>query len=200
MQDGGIAGIEEIGDTAAASRAAAKTYCVRSFEPIEIERGVEMVAARKRRRRHLDHHAEWRVVAQAMPARRERLDLLVEKRRRSRSSSARHAHHRQHDLERPRGGSAGEGPQLHAEDLRPGERQADAAQAEEGVRLLGREALDRLVAAGVERSNGHRPALRPIDDRCIGAKLRLLVRQPGFGMEQELGAHQPDAVAMRGID
>ena len=152
----------------------------------------------ERRRRDLDHHAERR--HGRLDARRTQIrhDLLEHGARCF--QLVRQGHHRQHDLEIARGGGAGERAQLHPENLGPRQRQAKAAQAEEGVALaIDREARDRLVAAGIERAHDHRPARGPLDDPAVDLVLLLLVRQLP-ALEQELGAGQADAVAMRRIE
>ena len=104
-------------------------------------------------------------------------------------------------LRRPARRRAGEGAKLDMEDIGPGQRQADAAQAQEGIALpFRRQSRDRLVAAGVERADGDGPSLGPGDQPGIDLKLPLLVRPAGAAGEQEFGAGQPDAVAMRRID
>ena len=55
---------------------------------------------------------------------------------------------------------------LHAKDLRPRQRQPDAAQAEERIALLDREARHRLVAAGIDGADGDRLARRPTPAPC----------------------------------
>ena len=97
-------------------------------------------------------------------------------------------------------GGARQRAQLHAQHLGPRQRQAQAAQAEKRVRLaVDREARDRLVAARVERAHDHRPAGGPRHDAAVDPVLLLLVRQLA-ALEQELGAGQADAVAMRRIE
>ncbi len=67
---------------------------------------------------------------------------------------------------------------------------------EERILLLDRQPLHRLVAAGVDGADGDGTPLRPVEHLRVGAILRLLVGKRVAG-EQELRAHQPDAVAGR---
>ena len=60
--------------------------------------------------------------------------------------------------------------------------------------FLDREARHRLVAAGIDGADGHRLPAAHSQRRAVAAVLRLLVRQ-ARAFEQELGAHQADAVA-----
>ena len=62
-----------------------------------------------------------------------------------------------------------------------------------------REAGDRLVAAGIEGADGHRPPSRPFQ-RCGDRRWYCSSSsgQPVAVLEQELGAHQADAVAWAG--
>ena len=67
--------------------------------------------------------------------------------------------------------------QLGAEHVFARQREAHAAQPEEGIGLaIGRQPTHRLVATDVERSDGDGLAHRPFDEATIGAVLRLLVR------------------------
>ena len=89
--------------------------------------------------------------------------------------------------------------QLHAENVRPGQRQADAAQAEERVAFaVDCHALHRLVAACIQCADDDRAAPRPIDEAAVKRVLRRFVRQ-GCALKQKLGARQADAVTDRGI-
>ena len=50
-----------------------------------------------------------------------------------------------------------------------------------------------LVAAEVERADGHRAVRRRLDHRAVGGQLLLLVGHRRVGQEQVLGAVQADA-------
>lgn len=79
-----------------------------------------------------------------------------------------------------------------------GQRQADAAYAEEGVAFVGRsEAGNRFVGARVERADDHRPAVGPLERAPVDAVLRILVRKTAVMVmaEQELGTEKSDTVA-----
>ena len=91
--------------------------------------------------------------------------------------------------------------ELDAEHLRPRQRQADAAQAEERI------ALASMVSPAIGLSPpassvriDDRPAAAHSSDPAIGAILRLLVGQAVPPVKQEFGAHQADAVADRGVE
>ena len=70
---------------------------------------------------------------------------------------------------------------------------------EERILLLDGQPLHRLVAAGVDGADGDGPPVRPVEHLRVGAILRLLVGKRVAG-EQELGAHQADAVAGADVD
>ena len=110
----------------------------------------------------------------------------------------RHGHHGQHHLQGPAGRGAGERTELRHEDIGAGEREADAAQPQEGIALaLGRQPRDRLVAAGIEGADGDRPARRPVDEPGVDLELGLLRHAVAeAGREQEFRPRQADAVAM----
>ena len=85
-------------------------------------------------------------------------------------------------------------------NVRPGQAEPQAAHAEKWIGLAIRgKAGHRLVAAGVESADGHRPLVRPAQHRVIGAILGFLVRHPVAPGKQKLGAHQADAVGILGV-
>ena len=91
--------------------------------------------------------------------------------------------------------------ELDLQHLGVAQRQAHAAHAQKRIALsAARQARDRLVAPGVERAYGDRPAGGPLGDAPVSPVLLLFARELLAGVEQELGAHQPDAVHVRGID
>ena len=90
---------------------------------------------------------------------------------------------------------------LDAEDFGTRQRQPDAAKPEEGICLaFGRQPTDRLVAADIKSTDGDRLALSPFEKTPVGLVLRFLLGQRRAVAEQELGAHQADAVAHLDID
>ena len=95
--------------------------------------------------------------------------------------SLRHRDHREHHLEIAVHRGAQQRADLHAKNLRPRKRQADAAQAEERIAFLDGEARHRLVAAGIDGADRHRLARRPFEHLAVGAILGLLVGQPLAG-------------------
>ncbi len=149
--------------------------------------------------RHFDHHAERRPGG-GPPLAGELIDRGAEHGPALRQLR-RQRDHRDHHLEVAMHRGAGERAQLRAEDLVMAQAQAHAADAEERIGLaLAGEAGHRLVAAGIERPDGDRAAARPFEDATIGAILLVLVGQAAAAMEQELGADQPDAVAVPRVD
>ncbi len=98
------------------------------------------------------------------------------------------------------GGDPERGPQLSRQQLGPGQRETDSANAEERVLLRRhRQRRQRLVGAGVERAHDQRPAGQ--HGRDLGQLLGLLVLagQRRAIQKQELGAQQPDAFGA-GVD
>jgi hypothetical protein len=94
------------------------------------------------------------------------------------------------------GRGADGGPALRAEEVRAGEAEAEAAQAEERVGLVRQvEGGKGLVAADVEGAQDEGPAAEALQEAAIDAVLLFLVRQVGAAHEEELGAEQADAVA-----
>ncbi len=86
------------------------------------------------------------------------------------------------------------GAELGLEELGMSRAEADAAKAHERVGFLARAEIgDMLVAAEVERANGHGLARGGLDDLAIGGELLLLVGDRRVRQEQILGAVQPDA-------
>ena len=80
-------------------------------------------------------------------------------------------------------------------------RQPQSADPQERIALaFDGEPRDRLVAACIERADDHGPALRPLDEAAVGAILVLLAWQRAAIVEQELGAHQADAIADRRVE
>ena len=79
---------------------------------------------------------------------------------------------------------ARERAQLNGENIRPRQAKAQTAHAEERIGFAGfGESRNRLVAAGVERSNRHRTLAGPAQHRVVGEVLRLLVGQAGGAAE-----------------
>ena len=98
-------------------------------------------------------------------------------------------------------GRAGQCPQLHAKHLRPRQREADAAQAKKWIALaVDGQTCDRLVAAGIEGADRHRPSLGPVENPPVDRILGVLVRQAAGRLEQKFRAHEADAVADGGIE
>ena len=105
------------------------------------------------------------------------------------------AHEREHDADVAGRAGPQDRPQLRAEHIRVLEREADAAQAEEGVGLVfGKRNAGQLVGAEVDRPHDDRlVAHRGGDGRVRGRLLffgRLIVARE----EEELGAIEADAV------
>ena len=124
---------------------------------------------RDRHRGNLDHDAERRqFVRHASP--REIARLLL-KHRDGRSIFVDHRDHREHHLEIAMRRGAQQRPDLHAKDLRTGQRQADAAQAEERIALFDGEARHRLVAAGIDGADGDGLAGGPLQHLAVGGVL-----------------------------
>ena len=153
---------------------------------------------RDRHGRHLDHDAERRHLVRHALARQ--IGRFLREQRGGTIIFVRHRDHREHHLQVAVRRGAQQRPDLHAEYLGARQRQPDAAQAEERVALLDREARHRLVAAGIDGADGDRLAARPLQHLAVGGVLRLLVGQARRLAEQELGAHQPDAVAGGNVD
>ena len=85
--------------------------------------------------------------------------------------------------------------ELGGEYVRALERQADPADAEEGVVLRRhRQGRQRLVGARVERAHDQRPPVERDRDPPQGLGLLVLVGELGRAQEQELGAQQADAL------
>ena len=157
------------------------------------EFGIELVGG-NRRRRNLDHDPEARASG-GNPRCNQCRHLGFENASCSRQL-ARLRHHRQHDLDVAVRRGAGQRAQLRAKDIGLLQRKTESAHAEERVALPRvREALNRLVTTRVERSNRHRPTLRPFGNSPVDRILLLLVGQPLPVVEQELGSDEPDAVA-----
>ena len=98
-------------------------------------------------------------------------------------------------LERAERGRSRQRAQLDPEHVRMPQRQAHAAHAEEGVALASdRVARDRLVAAGIQGSDGDGTPGRPRDEVAIERELAFLIPQCTI-RHQELGPHQADSVA-----
>src|SRR5581483_849484 len=101
--------------------------------------------------------------------------------------------HREEHPDPTRGGHAEDRAQLHLEEFRHLERDADRAPAEERV-LLPREAhVPRiLVRADVERPDRERPALHAADDAHVELVLLLLVGELAVREERKLRAVEAD--------
>ncbi len=109
--------------------------------------------------------------------------------------------HGDHDLQAAVRRGAQQRAQLGLEHLGLGQRVAHRAQAERGVGLLARlRAVERLVGADVEGADGDRLAGQGLDHRAVGFVLLFLVGQRVAADEEELGAVEPDAVGVGGLD
>ena len=87
-----------------------------------------------------------------------------------------------------------DGAQLRLEELRIGTAEADAAKTHERIGLIAMAQVGNvLVAAEVERADGHLLIRRGFDDGAVGGQLLLLVGHRGMRQEQVFGAIQPDA-------
>ena len=98
-----------------------------------------------------------------------------------------------------RSGDPEERAELAAQLVGVQQPEAQAAHAEERVRLRGQwEVGERLVGAGVERADRERAAAERGGDGLVGRRLLVFVRHCGGAEEQELRAQQPDAVRAGG--
>ena len=157
-----------------------------------IEVGVEILD-RERRRRHLDHHAERRHRSLAALA-AQLIDRIL-KQRTATIELLRHGDHGDHHLQISGHRRARQRPQLQAEHVQPPERQPHPAHAEKRIEISRlRQSRNRLVAAGIERANGHRPAGGPFGHLPVDLVLLFLARQLFALLKQKLGPHQADAV------
>jgi hypothetical protein len=88
--------------------------------------------------------------------------------------------------------------QLRAEHVEMVQSEADAAPAEERIRLVRDAEIRRdLVAAEVHRAEDDRPRVHALGDLAIGFELLLLRRQRVAVQIEELGAEQSHAVRTR---
>ena len=106
--------------------------------------------------------------------------------------------HGEHHRQRAELGRPVDRPQLCLEQLGPLEAQADPADAEERVVLDGDvQVRSVLVPADVQRAHDQREAVELADHRRHRLVLLVLARRLVPAEEQELGAHQPDALGTR---
>ena len=151
------------------------------------------------RRGRLDHDAERNVGAMRHAA-------VLELARRFGQQGPGLAHfvdgddERQHDAHVAVHRGAHERAQLRPEELRLVEAHANGAPAEERIRLVRIPPHRELVAAHVERADHHGLSAERLDDVRVGLVLLLLVRHRRAADDEELGAHQADALgaAQRG--
>ena len=142
-----------------------------------------------RRGRRLDHDADLDV---GVPAGTRR-DLAHQ--RAHGLDFPRLVHHRQQDPAAASGSHGQDGRELRAQDVRPPQAGADAAQAQRGIVLpRHRQERDRLVAAGVERPHHDRAAGHRVRDRLVLRELFRRVGRRAALEKQELGAQQSDTL------
>ena len=147
-------------------------------------------SAARARGRHLDHRAERRQRIGNAPCARCRRPAARASRSRAAVTSER-SHHRQQDLHRPVDAGAQDGAELGLEEVGAGERQPDAPQIPSGEAALSPsrliESLRDLLAAEVERADGHRPAVGPSTMSIRAADCSSSWGCVGAVHEQELG-------------
>ena len=103
--------------------------------------------------------------------------------------------HREHDPQRAVLGGAVERPQLGVQQILPLQQQPRTAHAEEGIFLARQIEIGHLlVAADVQRANDQPATGHDVDHLAINLILLLFVRRGVAFQEQELGAHQADAL------
>ena len=115
-------------------------------------------------------------------------------------------HHRQHDAKLAAGAGVHEGAELDAQQPRPVEAKADGAPAHRRILFLrGAHVRQHLVAADIERAEGHRAIAGRGDDRGVEYLLLGRLRHGRGDHELQLGAEEADAFGaglfeMRQID
>ncbi len=88
-----------------------------------------------------------------------------------------------------------------AKHIKPPERQPYPAHAEKWIEIARlRQASDRLVAAGIEGTDGYWLAGSPFDHLPVGLVLFVLVWQLCAALKQKFGSHQANAVDVSGVE
>ncbi len=150
----------------------------------------------ERRARHLDHHAERRqghgdIGTASMQAAGGAAEDFP---RRPNLGNA--GDEGQQDAHRPDHAGPQDGAELRFQEIRPGQRPADAAHAERrgGAQPeFPGERIDADLAAEVRRADGDRLPLRALDDVAENLELLVLPRWRAAVDEQELAAQEADA-------
>ncbi len=143
--------------------------------------------------RHLDHHAGFQALVEGHAFFRKLVHALLEILLRL-PYLAEAGDQREHHGELAMGTGAQDGAELLLEHARPAERNADAAPAEEGIRLRLGQRLDRqLVATGIQRADDHGMRRESFREAGVGFRLFLLARHFLAVEQQELGAVEADA-------
>ncbi len=160
-------------------------------EAQEVDLARELLGLR-RRRGHLDHDAERHVLVEAGAFSPELAPRLLEEL--LRPPDFLHARdHRQEHAHAAVGAGAENRPELHLEEIRQLERDADRAPAEKGVLFLGESQIVRiLVGAEVERAERHPLRTERVDHATVEAKLFFLVGEVSIGEERKLRAIEAD--------
>src|SRR5262249_55840805 len=111
------------------------------------------------------------------------------------------ADHRHEDARLPDHARAQHRAQLHAQEIAPAQRDADAAPAQRGIGL--RRCLEirqGLVAADVEQAQRRLATLHALQHPSIQAVLLFLGRKLAALEIQEFGPKEPDAVRVREVE
>ena len=108
--------------------------------------------------------------------------------------------HGEHDRDVTEGGSPQDGPELHLEDLRPGQADADGpvSQGRIGL-LLQTEVPDLLVGTDIQGADDDRLVTHPLGDLLIGLELELLSREVIAFQVEELAAEETDPLGIVGF-